>query len=239
MAAAYAPLVTRHRATLAQLNHAYATGDESAFERALGELNANRQSPLLTDVQRLTESLLGALTRFRADSRLAALAVREVPDARLRLDHVLAMTEEAAHRTLDLVEQSAPLADATVRRAAELADTLDERSHREIRDFLGEVRGNAEQVRHNLTEVMLAQGVQDLTGQILHGVRTLVGEIETILQQLASIAGVTLQLPALEEGADIPQQDPAIPGLGRNMVTAQGDVDDLIASHGVLPAPPA
>ncbi len=225
--------VVRHRGALAQLNHAYASGDETAFELALDELFASRKSMMLTDVQRLSESLLAALTRFRSESRIATMAVKDIPDARLRLDHVLSMTEEAAHRTLDIIEQSAPLADATARSAAELADTLDERSHQEIRRFLTEVRGNAEQVRRNLTEVMLAQGFQDLTGQILRGVRTLVCEIETTLQELASLAGVTLRLPVLEEGSMVSPQGPAIPNLTLNAVTEQGDVDDLIAGLGI------
>jgi chemotaxis protein CheZ len=209
--------VTRHRAALADLNHAYACGDEGAFELALDELCASRKSVMLHDVQRMSESLLGALTRFRSDSRLAALTVTEVPAAGLHLDHVLTMTEEAAHRTLDIIEQSAPLAAATARGAAELVDTLDERSHREIRHFLTEVRSNAEQVRRNLTEVMVAQGFHDLTGQVLASVRTLVGELESVLQELAQISGVTLRLPA------ITPRD----------VTAQADVDELIAGYGI------
>jgi chemotaxis protein CheZ len=233
MNAAAGEFVARHRAALAQLNHAYASGDEGNFELALEELFANRKSRVLADVHRLSDSLLAALAKFRSESRIATLAVKDVPDARLRLDHVLAMTEEAAHRTLDIIEQSAPLADATARGAAELTDTLDERSHKEIRHFLAEVRGNAEQVRRNLTDVMLAQGFQDLTGQILRGVRTLVGEIESVLQEFASIAGVDLTLAGLEEGPDTSPQGPAIPSITRNAVTAQGDVDDLIAGLGI------
>jgi chemotaxis protein CheZ len=225
--------VTRHRAALAQLNHAYAVGDEGEFELALDELFANRKSMVLTDVERLSKSLLGALTRFRSESRVATLAAKEIPDAQLRLDHVLTMTEEAAHKTLDIIELSAPLADATAKGAAALSDTLDERSHKEIRHFLAEVRRNAEQVRRNLTDVMLAQGFQDLTGQILRGVRTLVGEVESVLQELASITGVSLERPAESDRPNAALQGPAIPNLTRNAVTAQDDVDDLIAGLGI------
>ncbi|MEO6186752.1 MAG: protein phosphatase CheZ, partial [Steroidobacteraceae bacterium] len=94
----------RHRAALAQLNHAYAGGDESEFELALEELFASRKSMVLSDVQRLSISLVDALKRFRSESRIATLAVKDIPDAQLRLDHVLTMTEEAAHRTLDIIE---------------------------------------------------------------------------------------------------------------------------------------
>ncbi len=223
----------RYRAAMARINHAYALGDEVDFELALDELFAGRKALVLSDVQRLSKSMLGALTRFRSQSRFATLAAQDIPDAQQSLDHVLTMTEEAAHTTLDIIERSAPLADATARGAAALSDTLDERSHKEIRHFLAEVRGNAEQVRRNLTDVMLAQGFQDLSGQILRGVRTLVGEVESALGELASIAGVDLQRSALPDYPDGGAQGPAIPNLTRNVVSAQDDVDNLIASLGI------
>lgn len=222
---------SRYRGLVAQLNHAYATADEAAFSVALDGLLDECGSVRLSEVTRLSESLLAALTRFRSDSRVATLAVREIPDARLRLDHVLSMTEEAAHRTLDIIEQSAPLADATARGARQLTESLDEHSHNDIRRFLAEVRDNADQVRRNLTEVMLAQGFQDLTGQILRGVRTLIGEVETVLEELARITGVPLE--AAQKGSDASLEGPAVPGVTRNAVTAQGDVDDLIAGLGI------
>jgi hypothetical protein len=46
-------------------------------------------------------------------------------------------------------------------------------------------------------------------------VRTLVGELESVLQELASIAGVTLRLPV----------------IAPRDVTAQDDVDELIAGY--------
>jgi len=132
---------------------------------------------------------------------VAALALREVPDARHRLDHVLAMTEQAAHHTLDLIEQSVPLAGCA-------------------------------QLRENLEQMMLAQGVQDLSGQILKGVRTLIIEVESVLEELVRITGAQ----ALEEpgqGDDIRPSGPAIPGLTRNAVASQDDVDELIAGLGI------
>jgi chemotaxis protein CheZ len=230
---AFADLPVRNETLLARLNSAYATGDEAGFEQALDELLAGRTSVALTDMQRLSHCLFTAITRFRTESRIATLAAREVPDAQLRLDHVLQMTEDATHRTLHIIEQTAPVADATARGASKLADTLEGRTHDEIRQFLGEVRSNAELVRHNLTEVMLAQGFQDLTGQILRGVRSLVGEIESVLQELATTAGVNLELAAPDDTTDISPQGPAIPGLSHNAINNQGDVDDLIAGLGI------
>src|SRR5688500_2835886 len=84
---------------------------------------AQRAPELMDDLRDLTCSLRNALERFRFDARLNDLAEREMPDARQRLSHVLKLTDEAAHRTLDLVEQSCPPAERTACQAAGLADS--------------------------------------------------------------------------------------------------------------------
>ena len=220
-----------YREFMARLSHAYAAADEAAFHAILDDSLRARESAILSDVARLSESLLAALTRFRSDSRIAALAAKEIPDARLRLDHVLKMTEQAAHTTLDLIERTVPLAEATARDAQTLAESLDSSTHIDVRRFLGEVRGNAEGVRRNLTEVMLAQGFQDLSGQILQGVRRLIGEVEGVLEELAAITGV--QLDKIPETPAEKLEGPVVPGVQQNAVVDQVDVDDLIAGLGI------
>lgn len=223
---------TRYRGVMARLNHAFAVADEPSFEVLIGELYAERDLDMRTGIARLSQSLADALTRFQLDSRISSLAVKEIPDARLRLDHVLKMTEEAVHKTLDLIEQAAPLAEATARGAKVLSETLDDRSHNDIRRFLGEVQTNAERVRLNLSEVMLAQGFQDLTGQILHGVRTLIGEVEVVLDELARMAGIPAAA-ASHQLESTGATGPAVPGVTSGAVTDQQDVDNLIAGLGI------
>jgi chemotaxis protein CheZ len=226
-----AEFMSRHRSLMAELNHAYATADETAFERLISELNAGREQSLLTGLAKVSQSLTDALARLQLDSRIATLAAHEIPDARQRLDHVLKLTEDATHRTLDLIERTVPLAASTANDARTLADTLDDRSHSDIRRFLGEVQSSAERVRANLGEVMLTQGFQDLTGQILHGVRTLIVEVESVLDELAQISGVEIQAqPRL--GSNM-LQGPTIPGMSTGSVGNQNDVDDLIAGLGI------
>jgi chemotaxis protein CheZ len=225
--------ITRYRGRLAQLNHAYAAGDAAAFEAALDAMNEGRarDSAVMTGVMKLSDDLAQALWRFRADSRMAVLAHQEIPDARVRLEHVLSMTEDAAHKTLDLIEKSVPLADATVRSANELLASLDDRSHTDIRRVLEQARGNFEAVRANLSEVMITQGFQDLTGQILRGVGRLIGEVEKALGELTRLTGVTPE--SVRAGPRAALEGPAIPGVTHGAVTAQADVDDLIAGLGI------
>src|SRR4026209_2939065 len=109
-------------ATVAALCDALAADNEAAFYAELDGLLQRRERMLFLDLRKLTGDLQSALQRFRVDSRLADLAQRDVPNARLRLDHVLRLTAGAAHRTLELVERSGPLAERTARAATDLVE---------------------------------------------------------------------------------------------------------------------
>src|SRR5258708_19919617 len=67
--------------------------------------------PMWKDLRALNASLQRTLDEFRNSFHRASIAGKDMPDARVRLDHVLKLTEEAAHRTLDLVDRSRPLDD--------------------------------------------------------------------------------------------------------------------------------
>ena len=85
-------------------------------------------------------------------ARFSELAEREVPDARQRLVHVMKLTDDAAHRTMDLIERAAPLATTLVSTAADPTAPA--------------VVTASAQLRSHLSDVYLAQGYQDLSGQI-------------------------------------------------------------------------
>jgi chemotaxis protein CheZ len=85
-------------------------------------------------------------------------------------------------------------------------------------------------VRANLSEVMITQGFQDLTGQILRGVGRLIGEVEKALGELTRLTGSTPEsMPTAKRGLE----GPAVPGVTQGAVTAQADVDDLMAGLGI------
>lgn len=229
------------------LAEAYVAGNEAGFNEALDCVVAVRQEALYRDLREMSDNLRFALDQFRLDSRLATLAGKEVPDARVRLDHVLKLTEEGAHRTLDLVERSCPLADRTARQASELVETIYNHpatsvATPDLSDLLSridhslsEAQRDSESVRANLTEVLMAQSYQDLSGQIIRGVITLVGEVERTLAHVAALAG---DAPKSSESNAASQTSgngfgPAIPGLTVNAVGEQGDVDALLADLGM------
>jgi chemotaxis protein CheZ len=220
---------------------------ESALRQLAQRTPDEREPHLLSQLHDLTCNLQNALDRFRLDSRLTRLAEKEVPDARERLSHVLKLTDQAAHRTMDLVEQSCPPADRTAREAAALnepwsrfrAGTI---SVADYCDLIGRIdkfllisRADSEAVRANLNEVLLAQDYQDLTGQIIRGVMTLVSEVEVVLVDLAKLAGNQngSLVPTAEELAR--GTGPVVPGVeqGAAIVNGQADIDALLSDLGL------
>ena len=220
----------------------------AALREAVHRVSTDGRGPdLLAQLQDLTCNLQTALDRFRLDSRLTRLAEKEVPDAHERLQHVLKLTDQAAHRTLDLVEQSGPPADRTAKEAAALAEpwsrfregTITVSDYCDlitrIDKFLLASRTDSETVRANLNEVLLAQDYQDLTGQIIRGVMTLVAEVEVVLVDLARLAGTTggNNGPTAEELAR--GTGPVVPGVeqGAAVVNGQVDIDALLSDLGI------
>lgn len=236
-------------ASVAALAGALAAGDEALFLEELDALVQRRELALFGELRKLTQDLQSALDRFRLDSRLLSLAEKEVPDARHRLDHVLKLTDEAAHRTMDLVERSAPLAEKTAREAGEIVElwkrfrarTIQVDEFRRMIDrmdvFLSSAMTDMDVVRGNLSEVLLAQGFQDLSGQIIRGVMKLVTELETALTDLIRISksGPRTATPA-KPAEDETRRGfgPTIPGINNGpAVGHQDDVDALLSGLGM------
>src|SRR5688572_6753917 len=233
--------------SIATLVRALASGDERCFISELDSLVQRREFALFGELQKLTNDLQGALQRFRIDSRLVKLAEKEVPDARQRLDHVLKLTDEAAHKTMDLVDQSGPLAARTARDAAEIiemwkkfrARSIDVAEFRTMIErldvFLEASRRDMDKVRGNLSEVLLAQGYQDLTGQIIRGVMKLVSELEIALVNLVRLSRTGPGAMAAEPSEPVSRGfGPAIPGIDNGpSVSGQSDVDSLLAGLGM------
>ena len=246
MSTAITALREEYGASVAALAGALAAGDEIRFLEELDTLVQRRELALFGQLSKLTHDLQSALDRFRLDPRLLTLAEKEVPDARHRLDHVLKLTDEAAHRTMDLVEKSAPLAERTAKDAAEIVElwkrfrarkiAVDEfqRMIERMDVFLDAARGDMDQVRGNLSEVLLAQGFQDLSGQIIRGVMKLVTELELAMADL-----VRLSKSGPRGGNPLSDETrrgfgPVVPGINNGpAVSGQQDVDALLSGLGM------
>ena len=204
--------VSPERAALIQRLHealdALERGDESAMRAVIDALASARTRPLVQGLGRLARELsqaLGELPQLPGEDAKAS----ELDDACARLDHVVAVTEQATHRTLDLAEQ-----------CRELVSGLREGSVPAI-----EHEQALERIRHNLTEIALTQSYQDLTGQII---RRVVGIVRRVHEGFGAL-GLP---PPEEEARGRGLAGPALEGIDRHAVS-QNDADDLLSNLGL------
>ena len=105
---------------------------------------------------------------------------------------------------------------------------------KEIEAYLPLVKQHSDQIHLNLTDMMMAQGFQDLTGQVIRQVISLVGEVENNLVQLVKVSGKHLEYKKEDKIVDpIKAEGPQINATNNpNVVNNQDEVDDLLSSLG-------
>ncbi len=222
----------------------------SEVDTLLGELSKFNENGLFQEIGKLTRDLHDTLNNFDLEPRISKLTVSEIPDAKERLNHVITLTQNAANRTLSVVEDTLPRSEQLKKKSISLKTEWDRFTKRdmqieefrglsdEIDDFLEWTSINAVVIHKGLSEVMMAQDFQDLTGQIIKRVISLVQEVEDSLVGLIRITGGKSLEKVVEEQQqpekDIKAVGPQVPGLKQatDVVNGQDDVDDLLSSLG-------
>jgi chemotaxis protein CheZ len=217
-------------------------GNSDEAERAIEYLSEDRECMLFREVGRLTRDLHEAINGFLLDSRIGELVEHEIPDASERLNYVINMTEKAANTSLAAVEASLPLAEELGSKAGALAGDWSRFQQRdlsveefrvlsgELAGFLQTTRGHSEELHGKLSEVLMAQDFQDLTGQVISQVIKLIQDVEDKLVRLIRISGSKV---APADHANTNPIGPVIPGIDQGeVVSGQDDVDDLLSSLG-------
>jgi chemotaxis protein CheZ len=144
------------------------------------------------------------------------------------------------------VEQSGPLAERTARGASDLIEIWKlfrerkiavEDFQRMVSDmdaFLHAASTDMNKVRGNLSEVLVAQEYQDLSGQIIRGVMKLVCELEIALADLVRLAQTGARGARRVSDETRRGFGPPIPGIDNGRaVSGQQDVDALLSGLGV------
>lgn len=247
--------------------------DKGDFTKAMGvlaELSEARNTMLYQEVGRLTRGLHEAIKEFNIDVENSTAfqvsasgdEVSEVANANERLSYVLELTETAANTTMDKVDSSMPIAEELGEQArllredwksiADKQSTLAEVKDlgRTTESFLLEIEKGTDEIGKNLTEILLAQGFQDITGQLITRVIGLVNDVEDSLVKLVSVAGQVDKirgsdsLSDLAEGTQLSeeqkQEEQLVRGHGpqlnadktEGVVAGQDEVDDLLSSLG-------
>lgn len=226
------------------------SGDNDSANAILEAVSMKESVELFAEVGKLTRQLHDALNNFQLDERIAGLANEEIPDAQTRLTYVIEETEKAANTTMDAVEASMPIAETLSQRIDNIMPEWKKLMSREIE--IGEFKSlctdvdklledaslESAKLTGLLTEVLMAQGYQDLTGQVIRRVIELVKEVEDSLVNMLTMFGDAEATPVAakqsqNETDKIGAEGPIIDADKRDdVVQGQDDVDDLLSSLG-------
>ncbi len=243
-------------------------GDFTNAMKVLAELSEARNTLLYQQVGRLTRGLHEAIKEFNIDvenstafqaSQQEAEDLNEVANANERLGYVLELTENAANTTLDMVDKSMPIADELGEQARLLRQDWKamgdaDSTLAEVKDlgrtteaFLQQIEDGTGTINKNMTEILLAQGFQDITGQLIKRVIGLMNDVESNLVNLVMVAGQVDRIRGNEPEGETQQSDEAkkqeeqlVKGHGpqikadekSDVVAGQDEVDDLLSSLG-------
>ncbi|MDO8703015.1 MAG: protein phosphatase CheZ [Undibacterium sp.] len=186
----------------------------------------------------IIRSLHDALHEIGADHVLAE-AASEFPSARERLMHIANLTENAANKVLSKVEETSPIQDRLVRAAKNLSEqwaevppipslTVDSgKLQAATMQFLNDAQTGCMTTQAALSDIMMAQDFQDLTGQLIKKVVTLLERTENDLLNLLVDAAPPGTISIVKK--DEMMAGPGAPG---STTLDQTDVDDLLSDLG-------
>lgn len=222
----------------------------AAANQIVASASVVNENNVFDKVGELTRELHDALMSFQNDTRLVDMADHDIPDAKQRLNYVIEMTDKAANKTMDALDNCLPIADKLSNDLAAIKPNWQGLMNRDIAigDFkklchqvdqlIDDSSLSAVNLRNSLTDILMAQDFQDLTGQMIRRVIDLVQEIELKLVEILTLSKQTdtqSVSPKVNETSamGIVAEGPIINSEQRDdVVNGQDDVDDLLSSLG-------
>jgi chemotaxis protein CheZ len=193
---------------------------------------------------------LGGIVRLLHDSlrelgydRALTEASSQINDAQDRLEYVATLTEQAANKVLNTLDEGMPAQDKLSKQAQDMEGrwaalfagklSLDEFKALagDSRQFAAAVSEATEAEKARLLEIMMAQDFQDITGQLIKKVVGITKTVENELAQLLRDNAPPETRAKLAEKEAVPVQlmsGPSMPSAALD----QDNVDDLLADLG-------
>lgn len=196
---------------------------------------------------------LGGIVRLLHDSlrelgydKALTEASSQIMDAQDRLEYVATLTEQAANKVLNTLDDGMPAQDLLSKQAKDMENRWDDLfagklSIEQFKALAGDSRQFAQIVseateaeKARLLEIMMAQDFQDITGQLIKKVVVITKTVENELTQLLKDSAppdVKQKLAEKQAAQEQPQplmSGPSVPTVALD----QDSVDDLLADLG-------
>lgn len=239
-------------------------GELPAAIDLINQLQVARHQVFYNEVGHLTRGLHEAIKAFSEDvgGQLAADGkdhINSMSDATDRLGYVIELTETNAHQTMDRIDFSLSLVGRLDKQADRFRDLLMLVGQLEgefealngvydrTTNLKDESEKTIEELRSTLTDILVAQGYQDITGQLIRRVITLLTQVESHLVKLMDMASTVERLSGVENepqddsaeteskdkaNKEVKAEGPQINKNDPNVACDQDDVDELLSSLG-------
>ncbi|MCP4596505.1 protein phosphatase CheZ [Neptuniibacter sp.] len=236
-------------------------GDLSNAMEIIQELHEFRHQVFFSEVGHLTRGLHEAIKAFSHELGNSLQVDGEEKDdsdadAADRLNYVIEVTEKNAHETMDRVDKALSLVDKLDSQSERFKDLLLlvgqlEKEHDTLNgvyDRTCAVKEESEQtievLRTELTDILVSQSYQDITGQLIRRVINLVTNVESHLVGLMEMAAKVEKLSGIDAQKSVSdaEQDnkknpiqaegPQVKKDSADVVSNQDEVDDLLSSLG-------
>lgn len=188
---------------------------------------------------------LGGIVRLLHDSlrelgydRALSEAATQITDAQGRLEHIASLTEQAANKVLNTIDQGMPAQDALAKDAKNMDTRWNElfEGKMSVEDFrllatdskafAQKVMDATETEKARLLDIMMAQDFQDITGQLIKKIVAITQKVENELAQLLLDNAPPDLVKQVKEAPENLMQGPSANAMG------QDDVDNLLDSLG-------
>jgi len=210
----------------------------AAYAEAAEHRDPGGDNPMFERLGGIVRLLHDSLRELGYDKALTE-ASSQINDAQDRLEYVASLTEQAANKVLNTLDEGMPAQDVLSKKAKDMENRWSDLfagklSVEEFKVLAGDARAFAAAVseateaeKARLLDIMMAQDFQDITGQLIKKVVTITKTVEHELAELLrdnappEVREKLQAKPALMSG-------PALPSVALD----QDNVDDLLADLG-------
>jgi len=214
--------------------------DQGDIKLILNDFETQTQEPLFQEIGKVLRGFHDQLISIKdgIPANLGKIANLELEDVSGKLNHILTMTDNAANKTMDLSEsiiddinKQSESNKKFLDKLKSLSNTDDKTCNEMIKEVETHLTNEAVIIKNQqnkLTEILIAQDYQDLTGQVIHKILKLLGSLEGDLTNLIKKFGK--QTKAVEEEPEIALKGPLEDGHVEK--SSQDDVNNLLSQFG-------
>jgi chemotaxis protein CheZ len=185
--------------------------DYEEADKAIQSMIKKGQDELFNEIGKITRKLHDTIKSFKQaiDPKIKEVAMKEIPSTIESLEFVIEKSEEAANKTMGIVEKYILNMDELETYIKKL--TGPEESVMYLKSFKN-------RLEDDLTDILTTQSFQDITGQLIKKVIKLIGDIEEELVKLIKTFGVKIETSSKVEAV--------------SQKITQADVDELLKEFG-------